>query len=205
LINTLISNVGEDFIAQIKPKAAKLFFVSSEDEETVFYREKIGERLTEKFKTELEAKPQGTNFRQNGNWLISPPNFSKKVGRRVFWISRIEIELEVGTVTNENDPQRTVPLSSLLLASPAKPQVESPYSYNALAQFSSPVAVPFNMYLPGLYESMPTYASQKKVISHKGRDIYEVLWSTNVAVSKELKKPVIEDITHVELSCQPIS
>ena len=39
----------------------------------------------------------------------------------------------------------------------------------------------------------------------RGKDKFEVLWSTEVTMSKELKKPVIEDLVHIELSCQPIS
>jgi hypothetical protein len=78
LINTIVSNVGEEFIAQIKPKADKLFFVSSDDKEAVFYKDKIRERLGEKFIAELQAQPQGTTFRDNGKWLIHLPNFSKK-------------------------------------------------------------------------------------------------------------------------------
>jgi hypothetical protein len=42
-----------------------------------------------------------------------------------------------------------------------------------------------------------------RVISHEGRDIFEVLWSTEVTVAKELKKVVIEDVRHIELNCQP--
>jgi hypothetical protein len=114
LINTIVSNVGEDFIAQIKPKASKLFFVSSNDRESIFYREQIREKLTEKFKTELGAMPPGTTFRENGTWHIDYPNFSRKDGRRIFWRSRIEIEVEAGTLAD--NPVR--PAKSIYLANP---------------------------------------------------------------------------------------
>jgi len=55
------------------------------------------------------------------------------------------------------------------------------------------------------FEPQTVFASAKRIISHKGKDIYEVQWSTEVTMSKELKKPVLQDIVHVELSCQPIS
>jgi hypothetical protein len=209
LINTIVSNVGEDFIALIKPKAAKLFFVSSGEKQTVFYREKIKEQLTEKFKAELEARPQGTAFRNNVAWLIDRPNFSRKEGRRVFWTSRIEIELEAGTVTRDDDPKETAYLSDLL--SPSWTQLMAPkaqkVSLNSLAHTNV-----FNSVLnsqdigwAGLNPSLQSLASEKRAVTHKGRDLFAVLWSTEVAMSKELKKPIIEDITHVELSCQPIS
>ena len=84
LINTIVSNAGEDFIAQVKLRAAELFLFSSDDKETVFYKEKIDNRLEEKFKSELQAKPEGTTYRKNGTWFIEKPNFSKKEGRRIY-------------------------------------------------------------------------------------------------------------------------
>lgn len=210
LINTIVSDVDEEFIAKIKPKAAKLFFVSSDDKETVYYKEKIRERLGEKFKTELQAKPQGTAFRENGKWLIDLPNFSRKEGRRVFWASRIEIELEAGTVTKEDVPKSEIIYSHLfpqpgapLFAPPPQPEITS----KALASLYKPANIVFSGTLADLQGSqvMPFFASEKRVITQKGRDIFEVLWSTEVTMSKELKKPVIEDIVHIELICQPIS
>jgi hypothetical protein len=205
LINTLVSNVKEDFIALIKPKAAKLFFVSSDDKETVFYREKIRERLSEKFKTELEKSPQGTMFRQNGTWFIIPPNFSKKVGRRVFRTSRIETEFEAGTLTTDDDARagQLAQLSDLLWPSPPQgvPAAKA-LTYANLVPMATGLESP---HFINFSESTATYTPPKRVVSHKGRDIYEVLWSTEVAMSKELKKPVIESIAHVEFNCQPIS
>ena len=39
LINTVVSNAGEEFISQLKPKAAKLFFVSADEKDTLYYKE----------------------------------------------------------------------------------------------------------------------------------------------------------------------
>jgi len=83
LINTIVSNVGEEFISQLKPKAAKLFFVSADEKDTLFYRENVKDQLKNKFASLLEATPEGTTFRENGTWRISGPNFSRKEGRRV--------------------------------------------------------------------------------------------------------------------------
>jgi hypothetical protein len=206
LINTIVSNVGEDFIVQIKPKAAKLFFVSSDDTETFIYKGNIQQRLREKFKSELEAIPQGTRFRKNGTWRIDDPNFSKKDGRRVFWTSRIEIELEAGTVTTEDGPKSSVHVSNLITASGAQLIVppKQGLSYSASEGYISVGNAMQSPYLQDFYGTIPAYSSEKKVTTHKGRDIFEVLWSTEVTMSKDLKKPILEDITHVELMCQPI-
>jgi hypothetical protein len=216
LINTIVSNVAEDFIAQIKPKAAKLFFVSREDKETVFYREKIRERLKETFNSELEAKPQGTVFRENGTWYIENPNFSRKEGRRVFWTTRIEIEVDAGTVTQEDAPTSLVmssldPSAGTLVTGSPQPEMTFNALTNALTGAygtnlygRSQYAVVGAQSWPGTLAPTTIYMAGKRVVTLKGRDIYEVLWSTEVTMAKELKKALIESIRHVEVSCQPV-
>ena len=54
----------------------------------------------------------------------------------------------------------------------------------------------------GLIQDFTTW---KKVISHKGGDTFEVLWSTEVTMAKELKKPIVEGISHIGRNCAPIS
>jgi hypothetical protein len=207
LINTIVSNVGEDFIALLKPKAAKPFFTSSEDKGAFIYTEKIIEKLKGKFKSDLEAKPEGTTFRNNATWLINPPNFSRKDGRRVFWISRIDLEVEAGIIKNESEQQGSVivqgrgPLTASHFAT-LSPQNPTQFT---LANLAGPAVAPEGWnwgegHGYGSLQIQPT--SGKRVVTHTGHDIFEVLWSTDVSMSKVLKKPAIDDITHVELSWQ---
>jgi hypothetical protein len=196
LINTMVSNVGEDFIAQIKPKAGKLFFVSSEEKEAIFYREKIKDQIREKFKAELEAKPQGTTFRENGTWYISPPNFSRKDSRRIHWTTRIEIEVKAGTVTKMEPATITAVTPKLSSADYATANIATTQSYESTVSSLSA--------LQSVLQAQVAPVFGTRVISHEGRDKFEVLWSTEVTVAKELKKVVIEDIRHIELNCQPV-
>lgn len=216
LINTIVSNAGEDFIALLKPKAAKLFFVSSEDKETIFYKEEIRDRINKEFGPMLEAKPEGTTFRTNGTWFLERPNFSRKDGRRVFWITRIEVEVEAGITTSVREPVLPSPLGTPT-ASAKKPQISG---YSSLLNYVQPTLGSGGAESEGLYfadlhatgERNPFYGEitnsilvGKNVPTHKGRDIFEVLWSAEVTMSKELKKPKVEEIKHVELRCAPIS
>lgn len=207
LINTLVSNVNEEFIATLKPKAAKLFFTSSADKDALYYKEKIRERITEKFERELSGRPEGTAYRKNGRWLLSQPNFARKEGKRIFWTSRITIEVEAGNLVSE--PPSFASALSLLQSSyaPAKPAAGQQPSL--LELFKTPAsslpttawsADPYTTYLSSLGEP-----PEKRVATHKGTDTYEILWSAEVTLAKELKRTDIEDIIHVELDCQPIS
>lgn len=197
LINTIVSNVGEDFIAQIKPKADKLFFVTSEEKEAIFYREKIRERIREKFKAELEAKPKGATFRENGAWYISPPNFSRKDGRRIHWTTRIEIEVKARTLTKMEPAAITAVEPTFSLVDYAATNIATTQPYGSSVSFFDK-AIQYTPTAP----AAPLFGTP--VISHEGRDIFEVLWSTEVTVAKELKKVLVEEIRHIELNCQPV-
>ncbi len=43
-------------------------------------------------------------------------------------------------------------------------------------------------------------ASEKQVVTVKGRDVYEVTWTTTVTMANELKKPSVQAINHIELT-----
>jgi hypothetical protein len=206
LINTLVSDVSEDFISQLKPKAAKLFFVSMDDKSTLLYRTKVQEQIGEKFKVQLEQKPEGTTFRKNGTWHLNPPNFSRKDGRRVFWTSRIEIEMEAGTVTRKQDLGPAIPSSGVILDSPFQANFPLEHSGSLLTHlddwptFTVPLKAVTDWNINNILVSNPS----TRVVTHRGRDIYEVLWSAEVTMSKELKRSVIDELKHVELKCEPI-
>jgi len=44
----------------------------------------------------------------------------------------------------------------------------------------------------------------KRVITHQGKDRYEVLWSTEVTQAKALRRSVIHEIRHIELARERI-
>jgi hypothetical protein len=46
--------------------------------------------------------------------------------------------------------------------------------------------------------SVPT--SPKRIVTHKGKDVYEVLWSTELTMAKELRKAAVEKVKHVEIT-----
>jgi hypothetical protein len=208
LINTVVSNVAEDFIALLKPKAAKLFFTSSDNKGTLIYTEKVIEKIKAKFKTEMEAKPEGTAFRNTRTWFIDSPNFSRKQGRRIFWKSRIDLEVEAGIIKSESEQQGSVRAQNLgpwLTGQVVTLPQQDPTNFT-LANLARPAALTQGWdWGEGVnYGSIQIQTTPgKRVITHVGHDIFEVLWSTDVSMTKELRKPMIDDITHVEVRWQP--
>jgi hypothetical protein len=208
LINTLVSNVGEDFIARLKPKAAKLFFVSGDDKDVLYFKEKIGERIREKFGSQLDHRPGGTTFRQNVKWLIAPPNFSRKEGRKIFWTSRVEIQVKAGITTLDQGVSAGVPAQTL--STSANIALTNPIYYSSAA-YSSPTYYGFDVNNVSLSDKLPDWSylintpSPRKITTHQGTDLFEVLWSAELTMSNDLKKASVEDVRHVEFKCQPAS
>ncbi len=211
LINTLVSDVDEEFIARLKPKAEKLFFTSSDEKDSLYYKEDVRGRITEQFKTELAARPEVTAFRKNGQWWIGRPNFARKEGRRTFWISRIEIDVEAGNVTAEPESAARGLLDAV--EGMTTPSVSYVPLYNQLSSQgvisgsyhhsspTSPASVVNSLWAGGT----TLIPLMNRVVTQKGKDVYEVLWSTELTLAKELKKGHIEEIKHIDINWQSIS
>jgi hypothetical protein len=211
LINTLISDVDEAFIASLQPKAARLFFISSDNQDTLYYREHLMEQIESKFTTALSALPEKTAFRNNIKWYISRPNFARKEGKRIFWNSRIEVEVEAGILKTDSQPTEetlsvytsnypwTKSLKTSNLASIVPPTFGSDIS-PLLVAGSYPLYTTINPYISAL-----AAPAEKQIVTHQGRDVYQVSWSADVTLAKELKKAIIEEITHIGLNCQQVA
>jgi hypothetical protein len=211
LINTLVSQVDEAFLALLKPKADKLFFIPK-DESTLYYKEHIREKLREKFATELAAPPPGATSRTNGTWGISAPNFVKKTGRRIQWTSRIAVEAEASKTVSHSPAIESSSLQiaptvnrlkyytgiSDLLASQGPPEVLTigrPIQLSTLANTEG----------LNLENSLMAIGPSSSVTTHKGVDVYEVLWSTDVTTSRELRRPSIDEIRHGEPTWEQVA
>jgi hypothetical protein len=205
LINTLVSEVDESFLAVLKPKADKLFFIPK-DQSSLLYKEHVREVLTDKFATELAALPQGATNRTNGKWLVSAPNFVKKTGPRIQWTSRIEIEAEASRMP------LTSAFASQVNLVPAQPFQGIKDLLSAQAPPSGKLSdlsgwswkMPIGMLEPKNYETIqiPTIGN---VTTHSGLDSYEVFWSADVTTRKELRRPSIDEIKHVATTWEPIA
>lgn len=89
LINTLVSEVGEDFVAEIQAKARSYFFEKG-DKSGFFHKEDLRKQLSETFQNELAQKPEGVTETEPSTWYIGNPRFVKKEGQRVYWASRVQ-------------------------------------------------------------------------------------------------------------------
>lgn len=211
LINTLVSQVDESFLALLKPKAQKLFFIPKE-ESSLFYKERIREKLNERFATELATPPPGATSRANGTWRISAPNFVKKTGRRIQWTSRITVEAEASKTVS---PSPAIESSSVQIA----PMVKPTSYFTGVSNFLTPQGpVVGSIARTGklsdmvsawgtlnLESSQVDFGPANSVTTHKGVDVYEVLWSADVTTSRELRRPSVDEIKHGEPTWEQVA
>lgn len=171
LISTLVSAVGEQFIAEIQPKAHAYFFTKDENS-TLYYKENIRQQIREKYSTELAAKPDGVTESETGTWYVGKSRFVKKEGQRIYWATRIEPTFKGYRV--ETKQQASV-LEALASSSTNVPK--SPDTWANLANlFNSP---------------------EKTLVMNYGA-VFEVDWSVTLGQHKKLTSGKIEQIRYVE-------
>ena len=182
-----------------------MFFVPK-DESTLLYREHIQEQLTSKFATELTVPPPGATSRTNGKWIVSPPNFVRKTSRRIQWASRIEIEAEASKTVSQS-PATEAP--SLQVGPSVNLFSADPGFYGSLSDMlgSQPASAFAKIPVGAEWgKHLVAYATGRNVITtHKGVDAFEVLWSADVTTSRELRRPSIDEIKHMEPTWEQVT
>ena len=90
LINTLVSNVKEQFIATVR-ETAKTYFFTKGSKDCLYYRLTIRNNMEQEFTEKLSELPPGTTSRENGTWYVGSPSFVEKKRQRIFWRTSIRI------------------------------------------------------------------------------------------------------------------
>lgn len=207
LINTLVSQVSEEFVESIKAKAKVYFFVPGDDN-TLFYKEKIWVKINKQYRKQLSAIPLGATEREHLTTEIGSPQFVKKERTRVFWKNRIT---EVVKAYNKEDrrgekstyPQligdRNLDPSTFLFHLYDEPDErpiigESSYLFEPLIPFPEKK-------ISGEWESFVRNtlpALKSKTLLNSGKIIFEVIWSVVVTAQNNLIRPQIESIEYIE-------
>ena len=173
LINTLTSTITEEFASELIDKAIKYFF-EKDEQSTLYFKEKIREKILDLHGKELTATPAPEISRENGTWWISKPIFVKKEKQRVYWSTPITIDAKLFKFETTKVPMQT---SSLL--DPQK---------IALSETQK--------VLGKLWQSLHPPEVNKIEIG-SGKTSFEVHWSVSVNQSKKLTAPNIEKIQFI--------
>ena len=168
LINILTSQITEETITSISAESGKLFF-TKDDETSLYFTEGVRKEITEDYATQLSAKQEGADKRENGSWWINKPGFEKKDKQRVFWKSIIEVDFEEFKTSIESSSTKSI-----------LDLIQKKESTN-----------------PFLSTSAPSFQTKKEKVG-EGKTRFEVLWSVTLTTNKKLKNPKVDSIKYVD-------
>lgn len=170
LINTLVSQVTEEFVAELREKASKYFF-EKENDASLYYKEHIADKIRESYGRELTAIEKEGLLRENGTWWIAKPVFVRKERQRVLWITPINVDAKLSKYEY------------------AEPTTGASFG---LTPPSADVEQRYGLRLGGLLGHPP-----KKVEVASGQSSFEIHWSVNITQTKKLTSPSIDKIQFV--------
>lgn len=202
LINILDSEITEDLINKIINDSEKLFFEKDVDN-TLYYTQNIRKQISENFSTELNAKLEGANNRENGTWWIGKLGFEKKNRQQIIWKTIISIDFIDYRIT-----WSSIPATSY----------ENYYSFNkqnvglGLSSLDSrPMGIGLDsLGAPGIGSTMSNNVNTGMGISAReqmspikekigeGKTRFEITWSVTLSTDNKLKNPKIESIKYLD-------
>lgn len=170
LINTLVSEVDESFVSEFREKARLMFFTASNNKETLYYKEKINDRIKADFASELKALPEDAETTEADGITIGPAQFVTKQAQRVFWATRINFGFKAFRKERKNEGERK---NALIL-----PDILSKTE-------------PRSLLTNWIWD-------EEKVHTASGKLVFQVNWSTVVGQHRKLTSAKIESIDFVD-------
>ena len=193
LINTLVSTVPEEAVTEYAKKAMKLFFEKG-NSNTFYFKERIGDVIRDRFSEQLNNAVVPGSLRTDKTWWVMNPVFMKKEKQRIYWSSSIEVEFEIFHYEQsspdllESNPYRSGLASPPDLFGLGNKIGIPPHSAFGLSSVPPP---------PSTIMGRGLFGGGTKIVDGKGRDIFDVRWSTNLSQARNLTALRLEDIQHL--------
>lgn len=168
LINTISSELPEDFLDLLLKKATTIFF-EKENKGSLYYKDDVRKKINELYSEHLKITPEPGQIRENGTWWIKNSIFSEKSGNKITWTTPVTIEgklfalLPSTAQTNQQQTQEAETAQTILTKALLK-----------------------------LNESL-----QKKEVG-KIETTFHIKWTTTLSQTDRLTSPMLKSIDFVE-------
>lgn len=202
LINTLVSEVTEEFVAQLRERATAYFY-SEGDDQSLYLREKVGDGIRAAFGDILKQAPEGTKRVELETVVIGTARFKAKAAQRVTWVSRITFRATAfrfeATPTAEPDPE--IGGREFLSVDPQRFDVMLPTLRQYAAHKWAAEAQP-------AWSDIATFTARhlqgfRKIPVKKGEIAFEVTWSVTVSANRQTFSGArVDEIRHVDSTWQ---
>jgi hypothetical protein len=194
LINVLTAQMNEAFIKDILLKASEMFFIKK-DEETLYYKEKVGQKINQDFGAKLLPLPLNADSKTVTQILIKNPVFERKTGQRIIFKSTIEhhAQFTKTVVTGAAGIAYTsgTGISGLSSGTIGSQGISSLFSGKAISGIGGLVG---GTSLSGWNNPSETSTVSTQIVA-TGFATIDVIWSGSVTTANKLKQPKIEDIS----------
>lgn len=195
-VNVIMGRESEKFIEQIQEHAMR-YFLTPNDINSVFHKERVAERIKQKYPREFEAILPGMFRRVNEpTWNIGPPSFQKREGKRFVWVSQITIKARGYQYTIK--PTYYPPSGSTVtgFSPPTGLRYSAPTAYSVPEPRQPPVPLGTGYSAPvGGSRLLPP--SDSDIYAIDGETTFEVIWSVEISDNEEFSSPKIEDIRNL--------
>jgi hypothetical protein len=214
LINTLVSQVSEHRIGELRAKAEQFFFQEGSENKGLVFRDKVIERIAERLSEPSITVPEAATAHKPGAWLIGSSDFVRKEGRRFFWTTRIGVELSAyrHEAPKYQQLQQPLPLNAAFTAPGGSNLQPSGFSVTTTPAFigSSTNMAAVSLADIGKFTSSPEalYAAPFGIAVRRevatGTASFDVEWSVSVDARGRLSRGKTQDIKFIEVTWTPL-
>jgi len=198
LINTLISTVPEDLAPILAEKARKLFFEKGSNK-GLYFKGNIGGKILEQYSEDLNKTLIPGTTKNILGWLVYNPMFIKKKGQRLYWVSTIEREFEIYHYESKVVPQAA--FNPLVITNPPYSSTPGaiPISTGTGIETSTNTSTGFTTQfgLGTTSDPLEYFPPQEKIVDFKGKERFDVHWSSNLSQALNLTLPKLEIINYM--------
>src|SRR6266446_323954 len=201
LFNVLRSEITEDILSNILPKAHTLFYEKN-NPSCLYIKERIFNKISEKFSEIVTAGPEPGLDSATKNLYLNPTTFVGKDGQRISFATKLTLAVESNSyeyeITSPSNNSEGTRIGTNVLSGFSQP------AGNVLSSFS--YANPPNTLLglsgsAGLGEmtirSTPTLPAIKQKV-RKGKHVFEIFWNGILTTRQKLTRPSLVDLKHLE-------
>lgn len=214
-INTIVSQVTEEFMSEIREKVSKYFFEKDNDD-CLYYKKDIPKIIKETYSNELKTVTKEEFIRENGTWWIHNPIFVKKIKQRTHWITSIKIDAKLSKV--EYSGQNITPTGMFGTSGTSATgllqrilddqhpsedlgKIKPPDNLGELLSQPPDETLTLRKAYAALAEAKAkAIQAVKKVDIASGHSLFEIHWSVNITQTKKITTPKIEKVKFISTS-----
>jgi hypothetical protein len=207
LVNTLKSEITEDLIGKILPKAETLFY--ERDNPLCLWRKAdIWNTLEERYLDIIETGPEEDYTVLITRTSVAPPSFVKKEGQRVTFSTKITLNVlakkyqqsTLGQLSSLMPPGNvilsTMPTGYSTFGNPNLGFTSYPGS--GIGATVGTVGSTMNLGNVGNVGNLATLAPPTKEVRVEGSQVFEAVWSAILTTRQTLSRPRLIDIKHLQ-------